>query len=291
MWELASRASPTLGLWEAAMPFLEDLHAVVGHHAQLGVLDGREVLFVERLSAPGAVVNVTKIAGRLPLHASSAGLVLLAHASADLQETIISGPLRVYTPRTITDPRVLRATLAQIRQQGFVHCPGYIHPDASGLAVPVQDRHERLVAAVSVVVPADERALTHLPVLRAIARRPLIDPEARCDLAETVKEIFPDDRSLASMRSGGAGAVNAECGRCVRRASRRRHGRHLPVARRSSGSGAREEEHQRNELLVCRAAAGEVGHPSSDFRRGEDPGPDESKAELAAVTEVSRRDG
>ncbi len=39
LWELASRASPTLGLREAAMPFLEDVHAIVGHHVQLGVLD------------------------------------------------------------------------------------------------------------------------------------------------------------------------------------------------------------------------------------------------------------
>src|SRR3984957_14448554 len=78
MWELALRASPTLGLRDASMPFMEDAHAVLGHHVQLGVLDGDQVLFVERLSAPGAVINYTRIAGRLPLHASSSGLVLLA---------------------------------------------------------------------------------------------------------------------------------------------------------------------------------------------------------------------
>lgn len=64
LWEVASRASPTLGLREAAMPFMEDLHAVVGQHTQLGVLEGDEVLFIERLTAPGAVVNYTRIAGR-----------------------------------------------------------------------------------------------------------------------------------------------------------------------------------------------------------------------------------
>lgn len=39
LWELASRAAPTRGLREAALPFLEDLHAVVGHHAQLAILE------------------------------------------------------------------------------------------------------------------------------------------------------------------------------------------------------------------------------------------------------------
>src|SRR3954447_786369 len=102
MWELAQRASPTLSLREAAMPFLEDLHAVVGHHVQVGVLDGDEVLFLERLSAPGAVINYTRIAGRLPLHASSSGLVLTAFGPTELQERILARPLRRFTPHTLT---------------------------------------------------------------------------------------------------------------------------------------------------------------------------------------------
>jgi DNA-binding IclR family transcriptional regulator len=152
------------------MPFLEDLHAVVGHHVQLGVLHHSEVLFVERLSAPGAVINVTQIAGRLPLHASSAGLVLLAHAGPALQEAVLGRPLRAFTPWTITDPHALRRTLAQVRQQGFVHCQGHIHPDAAGLAVPVRDHQDRVVAALGIVVPNDDRVLGHVPVLRAMAR-------------------------------------------------------------------------------------------------------------------------
>ena len=101
MWELASRASPTLSLREAAMPFLEDLHAVVGHHAQLGIRDGDEVLFVERLTARDAVVNFSRIAGRLPLHVTSSGLVLLAYGDEELQERVLSRPLHRFTDRTL----------------------------------------------------------------------------------------------------------------------------------------------------------------------------------------------
>jgi DNA-binding IclR family transcriptional regulator len=79
LWELVTRASPTLSLRDTAMPFMEGVHDVVGHHVQLGVRDGDDVLFLERLSAPSAVINYTRVAGRLPLHASSSGLVLLAH--------------------------------------------------------------------------------------------------------------------------------------------------------------------------------------------------------------------
>ncbi len=181
LWELAMRASPTLSLREAAMPFLEDVHAVVGHHAQLGVLDGTEVLFVERLSAPGAVVNYTRIAGRLPLHASSSGLVLLAHAAAEVQEAVLAAPLVTYTPYTISTPGWLRRVLADVRRDGYAYCPGFIHEEALGVAVPVRDGARRVVAALSVIVPNDEQGRAVVPVLRAAARgvsRVLADPAA-----------------------------------------------------------------------------------------------------------------
>ncbi|MCX5046356.1 IclR family transcriptional regulator [Aldersonia sp. NBC_00410] len=170
LWELASRAAPMRGLRDAAMPFLEDLHAIVGHHVQIGVLDGTEVLFIERLSSPGAVINLTRIAGRLSLHASSSGLVLLAHAPSEFQDQIITGPLPRYTDRTITDPRALRVFLAEIRRSGVAICPGFIHDDAMGIAVPIRDRADRVVAALSVVVPREERATVLVSILQASAR-------------------------------------------------------------------------------------------------------------------------
>lgn len=72
------------------MPFMEDLHAIIGQHIQLGVMEGGDVLFVERLTAPGAVINYTCVAGRLPLHASSSGLLLLTFAPPAQQERIIA---------------------------------------------------------------------------------------------------------------------------------------------------------------------------------------------------------
>ena len=84
---------------------------------------------MERLSAPGAVINDTRIACLLPLHASSSGLVLLAFGGRDLQERILAEPLRRYTVSTITDDAALRAVLAQVRRQGYACLPGHVHED------------------------------------------------------------------------------------------------------------------------------------------------------------------
>jgi DNA-binding IclR family transcriptional regulator len=170
LWELASRASPTRGLRDAAMPFLEDLHAVVGHHVQIGVLDGNDVLFIERLSASGAVINVTRIAGRLPLHASSSGLVLLAHAPTSYQERVAARPLQRFTDQTIGDAKTLRTVLAEIRHVGYALCAGNIHSNATGIAVPIRDNADKVIAALSAIVPRDERTMDHLPAMLTAAR-------------------------------------------------------------------------------------------------------------------------
>jgi DNA-binding IclR family transcriptional regulator len=170
MWELASRASPTRSLRDAAMPYLEDLHAVVGHHVQLAVPDGEEVLFLERLTARDAVINYSRIAGRLPLHISSSGLVFLAYGPADLTERVLARPLERYTAATITSPQRLRATLDQVRRQGYALLAGHVHEDATGIAVPVRDGLGQVVAALSVIVPNDEGAVSAVPALLAAAR-------------------------------------------------------------------------------------------------------------------------
>ncbi len=170
LWELAARSSPTRTLREAAMPVMEGLHAVVGHHAQLGVRQDVEVLFVERLSARKAVVNVAQIAGRLPLHVSSAGQVLLAHAPIEVQDAVLAEPLAAYTEATVTDPRRLRRILAEVRKQGFAFCPGHIRAEATGIAVPIRSPAGEVVAALSVVVPNDENARAVVPLLLASGR-------------------------------------------------------------------------------------------------------------------------
>lgn len=170
LWELASRSSPAVGLRAVAMPFMEDLHQVIGNDTQLAVLDGTEVLFLERLSSPTPVVNYSRVAGRLPVHASSSGLVLLAHADPALQDAVAAAPMKVFTDTTIHTPAQLRAALAHIRREGYALCPGHIYPDTTGIAAPIRGYDGAVVAALALIVPNDDTAFTKIPALRATAR-------------------------------------------------------------------------------------------------------------------------
>lgn len=155
LWELATRSSHALRLRQAALPFMERVQARVREHTQLAILEQDEALFLERLSGPESGSNVTRVAGRLPLHASSSGLVLLAFADRALQDRILAGPLRPLTRETPTDPVALRRKLDEVRTLGHAIAPGYIEEVSTGLAVPVHDETGATIAALSVVLPRD----------------------------------------------------------------------------------------------------------------------------------------
>lgn len=170
LWELAMRASPTKSLREAALPSMEALHGIVGHHVQLGVLEGDEVLCLERLSAPEAVVSFTEVAGRLPLCASSLGIALLAHAPRERRERALSVPLAGFTPRTMTDPAAVRSALDRARRDGYAALVGHLHEGSGGIAVPVRSASGRVVAALGVVVPPETESRSVVPILQLAAR-------------------------------------------------------------------------------------------------------------------------
>lgn len=167
LWELGQFATPVRGFREAALPALHGVHAVVRQHAQLAVLDGTDVLVLERLSANDAAVNYSVQGGHLPIHASSSGLVLLAHSSA-VAEDVYASPLQRFTSNTTTDPGRLRALVARVRAEGAAVIDGAIDIRTSAVAVPVF-RSGSIWGAVSVIVPNDGSASRWVPMLKAAA--------------------------------------------------------------------------------------------------------------------------
>jgi DNA-binding IclR family transcriptional regulator len=84
LWELAIRAPGTFGLREAALAPMEEAHAKIRHHVQIGILSGRDVLYIERLFWLDSVINYTQVGGPFPWYVTSTG-VLLASRLEDRQ--------------------------------------------------------------------------------------------------------------------------------------------------------------------------------------------------------------
>lgn len=170
LWELASRSSPALDLREAAMPFMKDIQAVVGQHTQLGLLQGDDVLFIERLSGRDSVVNQARVAGRLPVNKSSSGMVLLAFAAPQVQAAYLDAHPNPELPNG-AGPGDFRQLLARVRSQGYASFDGLLDEGTRGVAVPVLGRGNLALAALGVVVARDGTNIhSILPALMTGAR-------------------------------------------------------------------------------------------------------------------------
>jgi DNA-binding IclR family transcriptional regulator len=110
LWEVASLAPRGQGLKQVALPFMGDLEEVTRQHVLLAVRDGVDALLVERLSGHQAMPVLYRVGGRLPLHSTGVGLVLLAFADPAFQESVLERPLVHEPERVAVSPAALRRT-------------------------------------------------------------------------------------------------------------------------------------------------------------------------------------
>jgi len=154
LWELGTLAPLSLPLRTLALPYMEDLHGALRQHVQIAVRDGTSAVLVERLSADRAVDVAFHPGGRLPLHSSGVGKVLLAHAAPELIDSLLRDGLAAHTPSTVTEPARLRAELDEVRESGAATVHGETSPGVDSVATRVLDGDGVVVAALGVVVRA-----------------------------------------------------------------------------------------------------------------------------------------
>lgn len=150
LWEVASHAPRSVGLQQAALPFMRDLFEITRSPVHLAVREGLQCVFIERLSSSTPTSQRPRVGSRYPLHVTSVGLVLLAHAPAPVQEELLSNPLESFTPLTETDPGNLRKRLADIRSRGFGISDRQVVMDAISVSAPIIGPDGEVMAAVSV---------------------------------------------------------------------------------------------------------------------------------------------
>jgi DNA-binding IclR family transcriptional regulator len=170
LWRLGSLAPEGRELRDVALPYLQDLLEVTHEVVHLVVLDENLALYIEKLESRPDVPVVSRVGGRLPLHATGPGKVLLAHAPPSVLAEVLAAGLPRYASGTITDPYELQRALAEIRQTGHCLSREEMTDGAASVAAPVTDAHQRVIAAISVVVPSSTPDLSPLvPPVRLAA--------------------------------------------------------------------------------------------------------------------------
>jgi DNA-binding IclR family transcriptional regulator len=169
--EVASLAPRGHGLRATALPYLEDLHHATGQHVLLAVRDGGAAVLIERLSARGAGRVMYRVGGRLPLHSTGVGMVLLAHAPAALQDEVLGGDLTLRPENITRTSHELRAQLAAVRQHGVAIMSRQWPEPVTTVAAPILGQHAAPIAALSVVTRSEQAEPAALaPAVIAVAR-------------------------------------------------------------------------------------------------------------------------
>ncbi len=153
LWEIGQQVPRQRILREAALPYLEDLFVATSETVHLAIRDGMEVLYVEKLVGHRPVAQPSRIAGRLPLHCTATGKVLLAYSSQQLLAHVVSLGLENLTPHTVTTPRMLALQLERIRRDGLALEVEETRVGHASMAAPILGARRTVVAALSITVP------------------------------------------------------------------------------------------------------------------------------------------
>jgi DNA-binding IclR family transcriptional regulator len=154
MFELGEAVRVHMDLHAAVGPVLAELRAQTGESSQVGVLDGHEVVYVDRLESAHSLRLFTETGRRVPVHCTSSGKVLLAHLPDAGREAVLrAAPLSAHTPHTITDPGRLHAELVKVRRRGWAEAVNEREVGVASVAAPVRDAAGQVVAAISIGVP------------------------------------------------------------------------------------------------------------------------------------------
>ncbi|WP_369276350.1 IclR family transcriptional regulator [Streptomyces sp. R11] len=169
LFELGSLVPHRLDLREAALPFLQDLFEATRETVHLGVREGMDVVYLERIHGHEALRLPSRIGGSLPLTCTGVGKALLAFSGAELTEAVLSRPLPSLTPHSITDPDRLRTALEKIQVSGLAYEEQEAALGVACIAAPVFDGGTT-VAALSVAVPRSRFSPAQLaPAVRTAA--------------------------------------------------------------------------------------------------------------------------
>ena len=171
-FELGSRVPRFRVLRDAVRPHMENLHFATKETVHLGVLDGLEVLYLEKIAARAHAARPSRIAGRMPLHCTATGKILLAYSAPTLLEEVVARSLERRTPSTIMLPGILREQVRKARGAGHATESEETAIGYCSIAVPLFGSSGLLLGALSITAPTF-RAQTaqYAAALTAVSRK------------------------------------------------------------------------------------------------------------------------
>jgi DNA-binding IclR family transcriptional regulator len=165
---LAGAAAAQLDIAQEGRPICEGLAADLEETVNIAILDSDRAVNVSQVRGPAALSTHNWVGQGTPLHATSSGKVLLAHAPEAVRKALLSRGMPRYTSTTITDPELLQQHLDGIVERGWGSTVEEYEVGLSAVAAPVRDADGSVIAALSVSGPSFRMSSEDFP---RVARR------------------------------------------------------------------------------------------------------------------------
>lgn len=157
-------------------PILQELVDDVKETCNIGVLDGLEFVYLERIECDWSLRIHLQAGSRMPAYCTSGGKVLLAYLPDEARERLLkTARLKAYTENTITRLGDLETEFAQIRERGYALNNQEYSVGIVGIAVPILGPDGQPLATLALHAPAVRAPIgeveKHLPKMKAAAKR------------------------------------------------------------------------------------------------------------------------
>ncbi|GGN35900.1 MULTISPECIES: IclR family transcriptional regulator [Marinomonas] len=152
---LAHRTWANLDIRDVAAAPMRDLWSSTQETIHLAVLDGADVIYIDKLESPKSLRLYSAVGKKGPVYCTGVGKAMLAFLPDDKQKDIIDHQAFFrHTEHTLTTPEALKVNLAQIREKGISLDLEEHEMGIKCAAAPIFNSRHEAVAAISVTAPA-----------------------------------------------------------------------------------------------------------------------------------------
>lgn len=142
-----------LNILEDATPLLNVLTEKTGESSHIAILEGKEVIYLQKIESEYAARTTTHIGRRNPVHCTGSGQAILAFENEEVIQQLLSKPLQLFTNKTITDANKLRNRLTEIKQLGYVVNNQEFEKKIIAIGAPIFNEKEEVIASVNITGP------------------------------------------------------------------------------------------------------------------------------------------
>lgn len=153
---------------EHAKPIMEELASAVNETTHLGILEGDEVVYIEKVEGSHAVRTSSEIGRRMPAHSTAVGKALLAYAQPTKLASLRDKPLVRRTPNTIVTWAKLDRELERIRRRGYSTDDCENEEGVRCVGAPVFDHAGKLIASLSISAPLQRGSDARMKEIAAV---------------------------------------------------------------------------------------------------------------------------